>query len=159
MAEQSGGNVPFTCVSCKQPLPTPNARFCAFCGAPQQRMKTCITCGLPLVAGAQHCVCGTDQNNPVCCVNPQCRRKILPTTIRCNYCGTWKLQGTVSTYHMPRSQGEPNTYVQVSRSDGYPPLSGIRTQSCSGVMTTIPHSLGQKGELQVCNIRFCSGGL
>ena len=132
MAERSGGNEPPTCVSCREPLSNPGARFCTSCGAPQQEMRKCIVCGAQMLPGHQHCAfCGTDQNNPAVCVNPQCRRLLQPSMVFCYVCHTPKLQGSLR---------------------GHPPPGGFPTQEYQGggwKMASMQYSSGPQGEPQV----------
>ena len=157
MAERSGGNVPPPCVSCRKPLPNPGARFCASCGAPQQPVRRCIACGAPMIPGAPHCVfCGTDQNNPVQCVNPLCRKLLVPSMTVCYVCGTPRMQGTASFYQVPQSEGDPSSF-RGTHPWGHPPPSGIHTQAYPGMglrMASMPYSPATHGELQVISVTF-----
>ena len=157
MAERSGGNIRSTCVRCRKPLPEPGAHSCASCGAPQQQMRTCIACGGLVIPGAQHCVyCRTDQNNPVLCVNPQCRRLLLPSMTLCPYCGEPQLQESASFYQVRLSQGDPS-YVPGTHPGGHPLSLGIHDQrypEMGAHILSMPYSPGPQREPKVnrCNI-------
>ena len=157
-----GGSVPPTCVKCREPLLTANARFCFNCGALQQQMRTCIVCGAPMVAGAQHCAyCGTNQSNTVVCVNPQCRKLILPTMKFCPFCGTPKAEGTASSYQVPQSQGHPS-YSPITHLGGLPSASDIYNQGYHRIepqMASMPYSLGSQEQPQVKQLSILQWGV
>ena len=68
------------CVSCKEPLTSPNVKFCSQCGASQTRPQLCI-----------HCKAQLPSNSPYCsnCGKPQSHSKQQEPSVKwCGYCKT-----------------------------------------------------------------------
>ena len=81
------------CVSCKEPLTPPAAKFCVECGAPQTRPQLCIHCKAQLPSNSQYCSkCGKPQSHPKqqessvkWCRN--CKTQLSPDAAFCTKCG------------------------------------------------------------------------
>ena len=68
------------CVSCKEPLASPNAKFCSQCGASQTRPQLCIHCKAQLPSNSPYCSdCGEPQSHP---------KQQEPSVKWCRYCKT-----------------------------------------------------------------------
>ena len=91
------------CVSCKEPLASPNAKFCSQCGASQTRPQLCI-----------HCKAQLPGNSPYCsnCGEPQTHSKQQESSVKwCGYCKTQLPPGTIycikCSKHQMTSSQEP----------------------------------------------------